>query len=650
MKKIAECLLGMILTIVFSLVVCSCSDNEETAIDDFDIQFELPSLIEINEGGTYTFILKSKNAPLISDNFVLESEAGVSYICKIINVSGSSFTVAINSQCETGYYNISLKRGIRKKSAGRTYISIIENIGFTPAPDTTIYGLVTAEGAPIAGAVVSDGIEVTTTDAEGIYQLKSAKKWGYVFISIPSGYEVPSQGVLPQFFYYTKADTKITERIDFKLKQVDGQDNYILYVLGDMHLANRTSDLSQFLDFTEDLNACRNLNTGRRQYAIALGDMTWDLYWYDNNYALPEYLATVNNQLRDLQIFHTIGNHDYDYKAKNDLEAGRPYVNNIAPAYYSFNLGQVHYVVMDDIDCDSYDGTISRNYKKRLTNDQLTWLGKDLMQVDQDIPIILVMHAQVFYPSQTDGWKIDHDAVGTNQLLKLLAGRRTHILTGHTHLNFNVTPDDDIAGGNDLYEHNTAAICGSWWWSGHLTPDVHLSPDGTPGGYAIWQVSGQDLQWAYKATGQDENYQFRSYDLNRVNFSLADVPQMSTNASVQKAFAKYADAYPVNSNNEVLINIWNWSPRWTLTVTTETGERLEPKAVWAYDPLHIAALTVKRFNSATLTAVPNFITELFPHFFKVKAPDADIDLTITVQDEFGRTYTERMYRPKEFVK
>ena len=102
-----------------------------------------------------------------------------------------------------------------------------------------------------------------------------------------------------------------------------------------------------------------------------------------------------NNQLRDLQIFHTIGNHDYDYKAKNDLEAGRPYVNNIAPAYYSFNLGQVHYVVMDDIDCDSYDGTISRNYKKRLTNDQLTWLGKDLMQVDQDIPIILVRASPV---------------------------------------------------------------------------------------------------------------------------------------------------------------------------------------------------------------------------------------------------------------
>lgn len=650
MKKIAECLLGLILTLVPTLTACSGSDNEEIVVDDFDIRLELPSLIEINKGGTYTFTLKGENAPLISDSFVLESEAGVSYICKIVNVSDCDFTAAIASQCETGYYNVSLKRGTRKKSAGRTYINIVKDIGFTPDSGTTLYGVVAAEGTPVAGVAVSDGIEVTTTDSEGIYQLKSAKKQGYVFISIPSGYEVSGQGVLPQFFHYTKADAKTAERLDFELNRVNGQDNYTLYVLGDMHLANRTGDLSQFLDFTKDLNAWRNLNTGRKQYAIALGDMTWDLYWYDNNYALPEYLSTVNNQLRDLQIFHTIGNHDYDYKAQSDLEAGRPYVHNIAPAYYSFNLGQVHYVVMDDIDCDSYDGTTSRNYKKRLTDDQLTWLGKDLALVDPNTPIVLVMHAQVFYPSQTDGWKIDHDAVGTSRLLNQLTGRRTHILTGHTHLNFNVTPDDDITGGRDLHEHNTAAICGSWWWSGHLTPGVHLCPDGTPGGYAIWQVEGKEMQWTYKATGEDESYQFRSYDLNRVSFSLADVPQMSSNANVRKAFAKYADAYPANNDNEVLINIWNWSPRWTLTVTTETGARLEPEAVWAYDPLHIAALTVKRFNAATLTAAPNFITELSPHFFKVKAPDADTDLTITVQDEFGRTYTEEMERPKEFDK
>ena len=41
--------------------------------------------------------------------------------------------------------------------------------------------------------MVSDGTEVTVTDDKGIYELKSAKKWGYVFISVPSGYEVAAE-------------------------------------------------------------------------------------------------------------------------------------------------------------------------------------------------------------------------------------------------------------------------------------------------------------------------------------------------------------------------------------------------------------------------------------------------------------------------
>lgn len=104
----------------------------------------------------------------------------------------------------------------------------------------------------------------------------------------------------------------------------------------------------------------------------------------------------------------------------------------------------------------------------------------------------------------------------------------------------------------------------------------------------------------------------------------------------------------MNKDNEVLINIWNWNPRWTLTVTDEKGNKLAPEEVWAYDPLHVAALSVKRFNSSTLSSTPSFITENFTHFFKVKAADADVDLTITVRDEFGHEWTEQMQRPKAF--
>ena len=131
---------------------------------------------------------------------------------------------------------------------------------------------------------------------------------------------------------------------------------------------------------------------------------------------------------------------------------------------------------------------------------------------------------------------------------------------------------------------------------------------------------------------------------------MADVPLMppSTPASVQNAYKKYVDAYPANTNNEVLINIWNWSSDWTLDVVDENNNKLAYSEVWAYDPLHIAALSVPRFNNASLKSTPSFITEKFTHFFKVKAPDADTDLTITVKDEFGNTWTENMQRPKAF--
>ena len=112
------------------------------------------------------------------------------------------------------------------------------------------------------------------------------------------------------------------------------------------------------------------------------------------------------------------------------------------------------------------------------------------------------------------------------------------------------------------------------------------------------------------------------------------------------AYAPYVAAYPANSNNQVLINVWDWDPEWTVTVT-ENGSPLSVSHVVAYDPLHIAALSVKRLKSAT-TEVPGFLTETAPHFFKVTAANATDDLVITVKDEFGNTYTENMARPKAF--
>lgn len=649
MKNVLKYLL-LALIAVSQLFACGGSDDEKTPADNFDVQFTVPGSVDVTEGGECTFAVSGGGkSPLTTDTFILESDAGISYVCPIVNTSSDSFTVRLADGCETGYYKVFVKRDARKKSFGRIYINIVEDIDFKPDAGTTVYGIVSSAGVGVENVVVSDGAEVTVTNEKGIYQLKSAKKWGYVFISVPSGYEVPSVGVLPQFHRALKNSADVVERADFKLEKVDGQDSYKIFMLGDMHLANRTGDLGQFAQFTSDLTDYMTRHKGEKMYALTLGDMTWDLYWYLNSYYFPQYLNTVNSQIKNLQIFHTMGNHDNDFQTRSDYDAAVKYVDQICPTYYSFNIGKVHYVVMDDIDCSSYDGSTSRNYVKSLSAEQLDWLAKDLSYVAKTTPVVVAMHAQVFYPT-TSGFKIDHDPVNTLRLFDILDGYTVRFVTGHTHKLFNVTPDAPIVDGHNFREYNSGSVCASWWWSGNLTPGIHIGTDGTPGGYGIWDVTGTDFQCLYKSTGWPEEYQFRSYDLNNVHFSMADVPLMPSDisASVKNAYMQYVNAYPQNNDNEVLINIWNWNSDWTLSVVDENRKTLPYTEVWAYDPLHIAALSVKRFNNAGLKSTPSFITDKFTHFFKVKADDADTDLVITVKDEFGNEWTENMQRPKAF--
>lgn len=635
-----------IFAIVPFLIACGDSNTDDAPTDDFDVRFELPATVDVSKGGELTFTVKEGKSPLTTDSFLLEG-GGISYLCPILRTSSESFTVRLADECESGSYTAYLKRDARKKSIGKIYINIVDKIDFEPSAGTTVFGLVSSEEGPVANVVVSDGTEVTVTDDKGIYELKSAKKWGYVFISVPSGYEVAAEGVFPQFYQTLKGAADVVEQKDFKLTKVDGQDRYKLFLLGDMHLANRTNDAAQFTQFTTDLNAYMAQHSGQKMYALTLGDMTWDLYWYKNNYALPQYRETINRQVKNLQIYHTMGNHDNDFMTTSDYDAAVKYVDCIGPTFYSFNIGQVHYVVMDNIDCSAYDGTDSSNYVKKLSNEQLKWLAKDLAYVDKSTPLIVAMHAQI-YKSTSTGFAFDHDSANTEALLAALDGYEVHFVTGHTHKVYNITPDDDVVKGRDIHEHNSGAICASWWWSGNLTPGVHVSIDGAPGGYAIWDIDGTDFAWLYKSTGWPEEYQFRSYDLNNVSFSMDDVPNIPSNILIQLAYKKYVNAYPENSDNEVLIKIWNWNSNWELSVVDERGKTLEYTPVWAYDPLHIAALSVPRFNNSGITSTPSFVTESATNFFKVKADDADVDLTITVKDEFGHTWTEEMQRPKAF--
>ena len=110
-----------------------------------------------------------------------------------------------------------------------------------PAQGATVYGKVTSAGEPVASVVVSDGVTTVLTDRNGVYNLKSAKRNGHVFISVPSGYSTLYEGsTIPSFWKSLKKPKDVPERIDFLLQE-ENQDRYTMIFIGDIHLYSHKS-------------------------------------------------------------------------------------------------------------------------------------------------------------------------------------------------------------------------------------------------------------------------------------------------------------------------------------------------------------------------------------------------------------------------
>src|SRR5690606_18274619 len=106
-----------------------------------------------------------------------------------------------------------------------------------------------------------------------------------------------------------------------------------------------------------------------------------------------------------------------------------------------------------------------------------------------------------------------------------------------------------------------AVVCATWWWLVHhsYAAQNHMCKDGASGGYAIWEMDGSDLKWTYKGNGHDTDYQFRAYDLNTVHHTKGAFAPNYTGSAWNTYAVEYANA---NSNNELLINVWNYDTKW----------------------------------------------------------------------------------------
>lgn len=458
-----------------------------------------------------------------------------------------------------------------------------------------IRGKVSANGKGIKGVAVTDGYTVTSTDAGGVYELPSTTAQEFVYISVPSGHTIPVQSNgIAGFYQPIKPTAKGEFTANFTLTPSQVSDtNHVMLLLADPQIQNRYEADLLLNQTTPDVAALAKSYSNSQVFGIGCGDLVFDEFEL-----YTDYQKAVQGM--GIPFFQVLGNHDMDTKGvRTDTLSAQTFKKLFGPTYYSFNRGEVHYVVLEDV---FFIGQ-NKQYIGYLTEEQLRWLEGDLALVERGKTVIVSLHI----PAYTNAAKRENTAPslgGTvsnrQELYRLLEPYKAHIMSGHTHFN------EKVKQGN-IMEHVHGTVCGAWW-SGPICYD------GTPNGYGVYEVKGSDLQWYYKSTGKDRKHQFRHY----LPGSNPEKP------------------------DQLIANVWNADDAWKIVWLEDGIQKGALQQETGFDPLSVELHTGKDKPERRPWVDP----QATDHLYVTKLSPQAKQVTIEVTDRFGQVYAETFENKK----
>ncbi len=388
---------------------------------------------------------------------------------------------------------------------------------------TRIGGRVSVRGSGLRGVRVSDGVSVATTEDDGTYTLVTDGIQPFVHLSVPSGHRIPTSPTGTAKFYQPIPKEGPSEmQAHFQLEQLPkADDQHAFLVLADPQTQN-AFEMARFHDETvPDVRHTLEGIGDTPAFGVACGDIM-----YDDLKLYPEYEAAARDM--GIPFYQVIGNHDLVFETLSDEGAATTFESHFGPTYYSFNRGDVHYIVLDDV---FWHG---QGYIGYMQERQQRWLVADLLHVEPGSTVVVFLHIPAL---STRGLRNGAQRTGLSEsvtnreiLYRVLEPYRAYVLSGHTHEN-----DHHTDGGVHHHVHGT--VCGAWW-SGDICWD------GTPNGYGVYDVRGSEVRWRYKATGQHSEAQMTLHQ-------------------------RGADP---NAPDDFIANVWDADDRWRV-VWYEDGER-----------------------------------------------------------------------------
>ncbi len=442
----------------------------------------------------------------------------------------------------------------------------------------------------IAGVAVSNGLEVTTTDAEGRYRLPAYDDMN-LFITKPAGYATPvSEDLVPQFAYIHKlagspplrfggieATGPLPEQVNFPLIEDGVGAQFECLVFGDPQpYTNR--EISFVRETAGRMLATRD-NTATECLIFAGDVMGDDLSLYDR---FQQVIAVGG-----VPQYFVAGNHDLDFDAETDQHSFDTFRREWGPEYYSFDIGNVHFVVLDNVryPCNGVDDhpfcdlSADPTYNGVINQRQIDWLRNDLATVPEDT--LIVLNAHIPFVTFANATATKHQTDNLAELYEIVGDRPALALVGHTHTTEQLLPGEEYEGWAEatgtgptpFHQIVTGALSGSWW-AGDLND--RGVPHGTqrlgsPRGYYVISFDGVDYVDTYRTFDDPETRQMHvSFNTPRFRdwaeklFAFADLYDVPSDVVPPVTINDLGDMNMLTRDDLeagawVAINVWNGS-------------------------------------------------------------------------------------------
>ena len=346
---------------------------------------------------------------------------------------------------------------------------------------------------PFVNIRVSNGREIVTTDSEGRWKLPVEEDAIYFLIK-PSGYQASlDEDKLPQFYYIHKpngspklkfAGSKPTGplplSIDFPLYRSEEQEDFRILLFGDPQPRNK-----QEVDYAAHDVISELVGTTSATFGVTLGDIA-----FDNLETLEPFNQAV--AMIGIPWHNVIGNHDINLDAKTRKHVNETFESIYGPTYYSFDYGQVHFVVLDNIDWGEVKGR--KRYIARFGERQLEFLKNDLASLPESQMVVLLMHIPIL------------DCKDHQEVFRLIEKRPFCVSVSahrHVHTHQFIGKEQGWQGEKEHHHIVNVTVSGNWW-SGLKNdrgiPHTTMA-DGAPNGYSMMSFANGKYTMEFKGAG-----------------------------------------------------------------------------------------------------------------------------------------------------